>query len=149
MFITDEASKIAVPSALSGGQESSYWGYVKLHLHTPWFFCVYEAEYEAGGKSRKMIELGHPTQLEQLSLVSGVEVVEVQVVLPSHMNNKNRWIMSPLDSIWEGEVPGDGSTELVYITSDGKRFCLNEKVTDENQLADKRLFYQSPVEQVL
>lgn len=141
MFITDEAAKIYVPSALFGGQESSYWGYVKLHLHAPWFFCVYEAKYEDGGKFRKMIELSHPTQLEQLSLVNEIEVVEVQVVLPSHMTNQGMWIMRPLVSIWEGEVPGDGSTELVYITSDGQRFCLNEQIADENQLADNRLLY--------
>jgi hypothetical protein len=141
MFITDEAAKIPIPSALFGGQELSYWGYVKLHLHAPWFFCEYETEYEDGGKFRKMIELSHPTQLEQLFLVTGIDVVEVQVVLPSHMTKQGIWIMRPLASIWEGEVPGDESTELVYITSDGERFCLNEKVTDENQLADKRLLY--------
>lgn len=141
MFITDEAAKIPVPSALFGGQDSTYWGYVKQHLHTPWFYCVYAQEYEDGGTFRQMIQLSHPTQLEQLFLVSGIEVVEVQVVLPSHMTSQDRWIMSPLASIWEGEVREDESTELVYITSDGERFCLNEKVTNENQLADKRLLY--------
>ena len=141
MFITDEAAKIPVPSALFGGQDSTYWGYVKQHLHAPWFYCVYAQEYEDGQKFRQMIQLSHPTQLEQLFLVGGIEVVEVQVVLPSHMTSEDRWIMSPLASIWEGELPGDGSTALVYITSNGERFCLNEKVTDENQLADKRLLY--------
>jgi hypothetical protein len=57
------------------------------------------------------------------------------------MTNQGMWIMRPLVSIWEGEVPGDGSTELVYITSDGQRFCLNEQIADENQLADNRLLY--------
>jgi hypothetical protein len=147
MFITDEAAKMPVPSVLFGGQESSYWGYVKQHLHTPWFYCVYAQEYEDGGKFMDMIHLSHPTQLEQLSLVSGIEVVEVQVVLPSHMTNQDKWIMSPLASIWEGEVPEDDSTELVYITSDGQRFCTNQQITKEDQLADKRLFYQSPIEQ--
>ncbi len=141
MFITDEAAKIPIPFELFGGWESSYWGYVKQHLHTPWFYCMYEQEYEDGEKFRHMIQFGHPAQLEQLSLVSGIEVVEVQVVLPSHMTKEDMWIMRPLVSIWEGEAPGDDSTELVYITSAGERFCLNEKVTDENQLTDKRLLY--------
>lgn len=55
---------------------------MKLHLHAPRFVCEYEAQYEEGGAFRKMVELSHPTQLEQLSLVSGITVVEVQVVLP-------------------------------------------------------------------
>lgn len=62
MFITDEAAKIPVPSALFGGQDSTYWGYVKQHLHTPWFYCVYAQEYEDGGTFRQMIQLSQETK---------------------------------------------------------------------------------------
>lgn len=141
MFITDDVGKIPVPSALFGGSDSSYWGYVKLHLHVPWFHCVYEAEYEDGGEFRHMILLSHHAQLKEMSQVDGIKILEVQVVLPSHMTSQDTWIMSPLASIWEGEIPGDDYTEVVYVTQDGRRFSFNRTVTNENQLADKRLLY--------
>lgn len=145
MFITNEAGKMHIPSALLGGEDFSYWGYVKQHLHFPWFYCVYTEGYEGDGKSRHMALLSHPAQLQQMSQMEGIEVVEVQVVMPSHMTNEGRWIMNPLASIWEGELPGDGSTEVVYITSDGRRFCINENIKNEDQLFDKRALYQPPI----
>lgn len=133
-----------IPSALFGGHDSTYWAYVKQDLHAPWFYCVYAQEYENGGKFRHMVLLGNPVQLEQLSLVSEIEIVEVQVVLPGHVTGQNRWIMTPLASIWEGEAT-DGSTERVYVSQGGKRFCHDKNITNENQLGDKRLLFESPI----
>lgn len=147
MFITDEIGKMPIPPALLGGEDSSYWGYVKLHLHTPWFYCVYQTEDEDGGEFRHMILLSHHAQLQDMSHMDGIEIVEVQVVLPAHITNQGRWIMSPLASIWEGEMPGEDYTECVYVTLSGHRFSFNGKVTNENQLADKRILFQSPVGQ--
>lgn len=144
MFITDEAAKMHMPSALFGGDDSTYWTYVKQHMHTPWFYCVYAVEYEDGGKFRHMVLLGEPVQLEQLSLVHEIEVVEVQVVLPGYVTGQGRWIMTPLASIWEGDT-ADGSKELVFITQTGERFCLNKEITDENKLDNKRLLFESPI----
>ena len=144
MFITDEAAKMHMPSALFGRDETTYWTYVKQHMHAPWFYCVYAVEYEDGGKFRHMILLGDPQQLEQLSLVSEIEVVEVQVVLPGYVTGQGRWIMTPLASIWEGDT-ANGSTERVFVTQTGERFCLNKKITNENQLGDKRLLFESPI----
>lgn len=146
MFITDETAKIPIPSALFGGEDSNYWGYVKLHIHAPWFFCMYVAQYEDGGEFRHMIFLSRDQQLQEMSRMEGIEIVEVQVVLPFHMTKQDRWIMAPLVAIWEGEIPGEDFTELVYVTMDGHRFSFNGKVADENQLVNKRLFYQSPIE---
>ena len=143
MFITDEAAKMPMPSALFGGEDSTYWSYVKQHIHAPWFYCVYAVEYEDGMKFRHMILLNEPVQLEQLSQVREIEVVEVQVVLPGHVTGQGRWIMTPLASIWEGDAP-DGSWERVFVTQAGERFCFNKKITDENQLGDKRLLFESP-----
>jgi len=145
MFITNETAKMAMPAALFDN-DSSYWTHVKLHLHIPWFYCVYEEEYE-DGKFRHMVLLSHPSQLDQISQMSRIVVVEVQVVLPAYMTGQDRWIMVPLASIWEGEAPGNGGIEHVYITVDGRRFCSNEKITEENQLMGKQLLYQSPLKQ--
>lgn len=147
MFITDETAKMPIPSALFGGGESNYWGYVKLHIHAPWFFCVYVSQYEDGGEFRHMIFLSRDQQLQEMSRMEGIIIEEVQVVLPFHMTKKNRWIMTPLASIWEGEIPGEDYTELVYVTLDGNRFSFNGELADEDQLLNKRLFYQSPIEQ--
>lgn len=141
MFITDEIGKMPMPRALFGGEDSNYWSYMRLHLHAPWFHCVYAAEYEDGGEFRHMIFLSHHKQLQDLSRTEGIEIVEVQIVLPSHMTKQGMWIMSPLASIWEGETPEDDYTETVYVTLDGRRFTFYGKVKDENQLADKRLLY--------
>lgn len=141
MFITDEAAKIPIPSALFGEQEQSYWGYVKLHIHAPWFYCAYVAEYEDGGKFTHMIFLSHLAQLQQMSQMEGLEITELHVSLPAYMTKQDWWMMRPLASVWEGEAPGGGSTEQVYVTLDGERFCINPRIADENQLADKRLLY--------
>ncbi len=144
MFITDEAAKMHMPSALFGDDESTYWTYVKQHMHAPWFYCTYAVEYEDGGKFRHMILLAEPMQLEQLSAVSEIELIEVQVVLPSYVTGQGRWIMAPLASIWEGDT-SDGVTELVFVTQTGERFCFNKEITNENQLVDKRLRFESPI----
>lgn len=144
MFITDEAAKMHMPSALFGGDGSTYWTYVKQQMHAPWFYCVYAVEYEDGGEFRHMILLGDTQQLQQLSLASEIEVVEVQVVLPGYVTGLDRWIMVPLASIWEGDTT-DGSTERVFVSQTGERFCLNNKITSENQLGDKRLLFESPI----
>lgn len=141
MFITDETAKMPIPSALFGDEDSSYWGYVKLNLHAPWLHCVYEAKSEDGGEFRHMIFLSHPEQLQEMSKMEGIEIIEVQVVLPSHMTRQDKWIMSPLASIWEGKTPGEDYTEVVYVTLDGRRFSFSGKITNENQLTDKRLLY--------
>lgn len=130
---------MSVP-ALFGKDGSSCWTYVKQHVHSPWLYCAYSEEYEDGVKKNNMIFLSHPAQLAQLfEMDEVVEVLDIQVVLPSHMTNEERWVMRPLTSIWEGEV--HGYTELVYVTSDGKRFSTNPEIADESQLADKRLLY--------
>ena len=120
MLITDEAAKIPIPSALFAGQESSYWGYVKLHIHVPWFHCSYTVEYEDGGKFTEMIFLSQPEQLQQMVLTEGLEITDLQIVLPRHLSKQGLWVMRPLAAIWAGEVPGDSYTELVYVTSTGE-----------------------------
>jgi hypothetical protein len=144
MFITNEAGKLPVPSALCD-EGSSYWTYVKLHLHVPWFYCVYTESYEDEREFRHMVFLSRPSQLNQLALMSGIDVVDIQVVLPAYMTGQGRWIMAPLASVWEGETPEYGDTEQMYTTVDGRRFCTNTEITDENQLIDKQLVYQSPL----
>lgn len=141
MFITDEAAKIPTLSALFGCPELSYWSHVEHHLHLPWFHCSYIGEDEDGEKFTHMIFLSRPEQLQQMALTEGLEITELQIVLPGHMSKQGQWVMRPLAEIWAGEVPGEGCTELVYVTSAGERFCFNEEISDENQLADKRLLY--------
>lgn len=145
MFITDATAKIPIPSALFGEENSDYWGYVKLHIHTPWFFCVYAVPYEDGEEFMHMIFLSRDQQLQEMSQME-IKILEVQVVLPFHITKQDRWIMAPLASIWEGEIAGEDYTELVYVTLDGRRFSSNGKVSDESQLVNKRLFYQTPIE---
>lgn len=126
--------------ALFGKDDSICWTYVRQHVHSPWFYCMFSEKCEDGGEKNNMIFLCHPAQLAELFEMDGVvEVLDIQVVLPSHMTKEERWVMRPLASIWEGEV--DGYTELVYVTSDGQRFSTSREIADESQLTDKRLLY--------
>jgi hypothetical protein len=145
MFITDAKAKIPFPSALFGEEPSDYWDYVKLHIHTPWFFCVYAVPYEDGKEYMHMIFLSRDQQLQEISQME-IKILEVQVALPIHMTRQDRWVMAPLTLIWEGEIPGEDGTELVYVTLDGRRFSSNGKVSDESQLVNKRIFYKPPIE---
>lgn len=146
MFITNEAGKIAMPAALFN-DGSSYWAYVKLHLHVPWFHCVCTESYEDEGAFRHMVFLSDLSQLNQLALMSGIDVIDIQVVLPAYMTGQGRWIMAPLASVWEGEASEHGDTAQMYVTVDGRRFCTSTEITNENQLIDKQLVYQSPLKQ--
>lgn len=80
---------------------------VYVRLHMLWFYVVYRFNTEDGMTMHHMFLLSRVEQLQQAVQERGIEIEEVHIVLPRHMNGKDKWTMEPLAEVWEGGRTGD------------------------------------------
>lgn len=148
MFETSEAAEIAIPEVFQANGER-VWAYVYRRLHVPWFHLRYLPPEQADGgvKLWLLAFLDNVSQLVDLQQAEGIEIDEVQVVLPPHLSRKRRWIMEPLAEIWEGMEPREhGHRVYVYALRNGKRYVDSVFARTEADLVDRRLIFRSSKE---
>lgn len=141
MFETVENAEIPIPP-IFGCKGQRMWSYVELRLHMPWFYVVYRFNTEDGMTMHHMFLLSRVEQLQQAVQERGIEIEEVHIVLPRHMNGKDKWTMEPLAEVWEGTEPeAEGQAAYVYVIADRTRYVDSALNTKEADLLNKELIY--------
>ncbi len=144
MFSTFESGQITIPPIFDY-QDEKWWSYVHVPLFTPYFHMVIEYDgEEEGDRVTKTLLYHDASQVVGTADEDGVDIVEVQVVLPDHKNNKGHWTMEQLAEIWVGLEPGieHQQTARVYVLEDGKRIVDSALSTPESDLAQLQLWFQ-------
>ncbi|MFL6624679.1 MAG: hypothetical protein ACJ8NR_18970 [Sulfurifustis sp.] len=125
MFETSTHAEIQIHEAFQAYGERA-WAYVYRRLHLPWFHLRYLPPPEAGdGDVRlwQLVFLDDVEHLAQLQKAEGIEIDEVQVVLPGHLTGKGNWVMEPIEEIWVGnESAVSQHTVTVYVLRNGERY---------------------------
>lgn len=148
MFETHDEAEVPIPPVF-GDPGLRMWSYVKCRLHVPWFHVVCRFTYEdkADEEAHALREMMFLTQVEQLlQLQEGgprIQIEEIDLMTPGHMNGTDRWKLEPLAEVWEGIEPEtDGQRTLVYVLDNGTRYVDSALDTPESELIDKHRVVQ-------
>lgn len=122
MFLTESHARHPVMSALAG-EDQHVWTYVNLTINRPWFFAMYSLRLPEG-------EVGETVLLSSVDQVSqllgqesdAVEVRQLMLISPGHVNHGGNWRMEPLHEIWRGRVADRSDQVLMYQLADGRRY---------------------------
>ncbi|OIQ74574.1 hypothetical protein GALL_437710 [mine drainage metagenome] len=97
MFETYDSAEIPIPKGLSL-PGARLWSYATQQLHIPWFYVQYRvttAEYSLSS----MFLFGRHEQLLELMGNPDIEVTQVYIVTPEHLNKSGHWQMDILKEI--------------------------------------------------
>lgn len=139
MFITTPDAENALMSAFFGPEGTKQWTYLELALAVPWF-SVQFWQAEDGIRIGRTFHLSNHHQLMSLLEVDGIEITNVDVVLPSYYTGKESWTMQPLRAIWRGTA-ANGTMHEVYVSRSGRRFAPDEGVLHERDLANRQRIF--------
>lgn len=142
MFETNDSAEISVPSAFSE-PGMRVWTHVKYTLHMPWFHVVCRFRYEDNEEEYALHQMMFFTRVEQLLQLQQerpqIQMVEIDLVSPGHMNGTDRWKLEPLAEIWEGTEPeAENQLAYVYVLEDGTRYFYSGLCHHENELRNLR-----------
>ena len=118
-------------SALAG-EGQNVWNYISLTLSKPWFLVSYIAHSHEGDIGETLL-LSCPSQVVDVLKKSTqeIEVRQVQLVSPKHLNNSLQWQMDPLLEVWRGT--GENAGAYTYVLEDGRQYINTLGVVDSAQ----------------
>jgi len=148
MFVTESNAEIFLPPIFGDDDGEKHWAYVKFVLHVPWFYLTYAVQVENDVALRHMLLLSDIEQVVEVAQSPAATITEVAIVIPAHMNGRDRWIMEGLAEVWRGNDPEWGNQVVnVYVTDSGERYHFPGTSRAEPNLVNFSRIYpeKSPV----
>jgi len=140
MFRTYKHAEIPINALYGDGIQ--LWSAVEHSLHAPWLY-VTVLEQQQGQTFRNMLLVQEMTVFETLLCAQNEEmqVEDVQLVSPAHMNNSTGWRMEPLSEL--AQLNHAGMACFIYQVVGGKRYldCLDASIPEE-KLSQRRVIFQ-------
>ena len=135
MFSTYESAALQVLPIFDYGDER-WWAYVHVPLFSVYFHVVVEFDGEEDDRLSKTVLYDQVSQVLRTHEESDIDITEVQVVLPFHMTEQERWSMEPLAEILVGLEPGleHEQRAIVYVLENGRRLVDSALSTLEEEL---------------
>ena len=143
MFETIDAAEMNIPLGLmEKGQH--LWQFVTLRLHVPWFYILYQTEYEGENSSSDFVFVTKEEQILEMLKIERCKIIDIYLVSPSHLNENNCWKMEKLKEIWTATLSKQNQNEegKIYVLQDGREYTyslttLNNEGFTKNELLIK------------
>lgn len=119
MFRTHADAQIPTGDFYDG--EAQLWSVVEHSLQVPWFYVTLAER--RGEQTTKTMVLVHEIYAFEALLADQCEMIEVadiQLVSPPHLNNGDRWLMEPLIELTV--ICRDESFGYIYSVAGGKKY---------------------------
>ncbi|MFK5915562.1 MAG: hypothetical protein QM484_14440 [Woeseiaceae bacterium] len=142
MFETNDMAKINNPLSLHG-DDANLWSHVTLRIHIPWFYIIYNMKYTDGTKRQDIILVTNINDLIGLINEKLIEIEQIYLVSPSHINKSNKWMMEPIEAIFVGLEPDHELYAHVYVVEKGSRYMDSGLGSKENELRDIQPLYMN------
>lgn len=140
MFRTHRHAEIPINTLYGDGIQ--LWSVVEHSLHAPWLY-VTVVEQQHGQTFRNMLLVQEMTVFEALLCAQNEEmqVEDVQLVSPAHMNDSTGWRMEPLSEL--AQLNHAGMAYFIYQVVGGKRYLdrLDASIPEE-KLGQRRVIFQ-------
>ena len=119
------------------------WEYVELTLSVPWFYANYALSISKDESLRRTAFLSKVGQLIQMRQTDLINIKEVYLVSPPHINNLGKWSMDIIENIYVGyERECDHKQEAyVYALTNGLRYVDSALGSSEKELYSVREIY--------
>jgi len=140
MFETNNMSRMNNPLTLLG-DDNYLWSNVSLRLHVPWFYVVYNIDYEDDSKNLEILFVSNIKELINMSNEIIVHIEQVYLVSPGHLNKCDKWMMEPIDKILEGSEPEYNQISHIYIVENGNRYIDSGFGSKEEKLINIKTLY--------
>lgn len=143
MFRTHRHAEIPINTLYGDGIQ--LWSAVEHSLHAPWLYVtVLEQQHEQ--TFRNMLLVQEVTVFEALLCAQNEEmqVEDVQLVSPAHMNDSTGWRMEALSEL--AQLNHSGMACFIYQVVGGKRYldCLEASIPEE-KFGQRRVIFQRNV----
>jgi len=132
MFESCESAKIFNPFSTPENPEY-LWSYISMSLHSPWFFVTY-TQHEGDESLQQILFIMFAEDLEDLKKVEGIQINNVYLVSPPHLNKSDHWRMESLEKILTGLEPEYDQPRYVYILENGNRYLDSGFCEKESEL---------------
>lgn len=141
MFCTSPDGAIRIPPIFDNNDEH-WWSYIRLPLFSPYFQVVCSGSSRATSESFQTFFLQTVDQLIKVVSDDAVNVTEVQLVTPGHMNAKGLWQIDVLERVFRGlEVNQKDHKQyaFVYAIAGGQRYLESCVAKVESELTELEL----------
>jgi len=142
MFETNDMAKMNNPLALLG-DESYLWSHVSLRIHVPWFYVIFSMIYEDGSKKSDILFVSNIRDLVSMNNEAFIQIEQIYLVSPAHLNNTEKWMMEPIREIMVGLEPKHDQLAHVYIVENGNRYLDSALGSQEKELRDVKTVYEN------
>lgn len=135
LFQTHETDSACIPPGLA--QDGwNYWSAIRLMGQVRWFIVTFwsGSQEDRCKETMFLIDTGHLFWLSEPT-TSGVDVDEIYVVTPGHMNGTASWAMEPLSEVWSATGP-QGVNARLLVTRAGRRYVDCNLAESEAELSD-------------
>lgn len=142
MFETHESAQVEVPFPLCD-PGVSLWDYAYTRLNMEWFHVVCKAtEDDDGYHPVRNFFLTQAEHIHEFGQSPDWEILEVQIVSPSHINASGHWDMEMVDSILRGvdSAAGTGQYGYIFVVQGGRRY-VSSLTNEENDLVELEQLY--------
>ncbi|MCW8988120.1 MAG: hypothetical protein OQK75_10705 [Gammaproteobacteria bacterium] len=141
MFETIDAAEIKFPAGLlAEGQRA--WQHIKLRLHVPWFYVLYQTEYSDGTKLSNFVFLAKEEQIIDMQSIDNYKIIDIYLVSPGHLNGSDCWKMEKLKEIWTARIKNNETYEtvMIYVLQDNSEYTYSlNSDNNEGFIKDKLL----------
>ena len=140
MFETNDFARMNNPLSLFG-DDSHLWSHVSLRIHVPWFYVTYSMDYDDGSKRVNILFVSNINDLVSMNSETSIQVEQVYLVSPGHLNKSEEWLMEPIGEILVGLEPKHDQAVYIYIVKNGNRYIDSALGSKEAVLRDITTIY--------
>jgi len=126
VFLTYNCSEIHLPKICDSSPEIQYWPFTYTLGGNYWFYAICKSSYndDTFQNSPKNFLVSTAFDVKGLMENPDVNLSEIYLVSPSHMNGGDNWRMDLLKEAQHGleNVSGQSQNSYIYITESGETF---------------------------
>ena len=133
MFETNNTSRMHNPLSLLG-DANHLWAHVSLRIHVPWFYVVFSMSYEDGSRKSDILFVSNIDDVIGMNHEPLIQLEEVYLVSPGHLNKSSKWLMEPLGKLLVGLEPEHDQYAHIYVVENGNRYLDSALGSKEEEL---------------
>lgn len=139
MFATTEFARAQIFELDPDGVEQLWW-FVENRTNQYWFHVSYRNKLDEH-KIENTIHISHLNHLLEFQGTENIEILEVELVTPGHINGSGRWQMDMLVKVEKAVDPIDDQQLLAFTLQNNVVYTYPKTNSDPNRLEKRTTIY--------